>query len=92
MNNSTEKAINAIENTLKKLDINYHKPFIDLLNEYNNKLKNTQDNCLPLITSLVNKMSICILENNLEVPTEIIELRQTLSLLHTKFNLNFGIL
>ena len=45
----------------KKLDINYYKPLIDLLNEYTNKL-NTKDNCEPLIASLVNKISICIFE------------------------------
>lgn len=92
MKNSIEKnikAINAIENTLKKLDITYHKPLINLLNEYTNKL-NTKDNCIPLITSLVNKMSMCILENNLKVPTEVNELIQTLSSLKTKFNMNYG--
>lgn len=92
MKNSIEKnikAINAIEKTLKKLDINYHKPLISLLNEYNNKL-NTKDNCVPLITSLVNKMSMCILKNNLKVPTEVNELIQTLSSLKSKFNINYG--
>ena len=92
MKNSTEKnmkAINAIEDTLKKLDINYHKPLIDLLNEYINKL-NTKDNCVPLLTSLVNKMSMCILENNLKVPAEVNELIKNLSSLKTKFMLNYG--
>ncbi|SFC37180.1 bacteriocin immunity protein [Clostridium uliginosum] len=87
MKNSKEKsikAINAIENTLKNLDINYHKPLIDLLNEYNNKL-NTQDNHVPLITSLVNKISWCILENNLKVPPEVSELIGTLNSLQTRF-------
>lgn len=61
---------------------------IDLLNEYKIKL-NTKDNCVPLITSLVNKMSMCILENNLKVPNEVNELIQTLSSLKTRFMLNF---
>lgn len=86
-----KRAIEAIEATLIKLDINYHKPLIDLLNEYNNKLK-TQDNYVPLITSLEKKISICILENNLKIPTEVSKLIQTLNSLKTKFNLFYGLL
>ena len=83
------KAIEAIEDTLIKLDINYHKPLIDLLNEYNNKL-NTQDNYVPLINSLGKKFSMCILENNFKIPTEVTKLIQTLSSLKTKLNLFYG--
>lgn len=93
MKNSIEKniqAIKAIDDTLNTLDINYHKQLIDLLNEYKTKL-NTKYNCLPIINSLVNEMSLCILENNLKVPPEVNKLIQTLSSLNTKFMLNFGI-
>jgi hypothetical protein len=92
MKNSKEKIIKAteaIENTLKKLDINYHKPLVDLLNEYTNKL-NTQDNYVPLVKSLKNKISMCILVNNLKVPNEVNQLLITLNSLQPKFNLNFG--
>ena len=94
MKNSKEKntkAIEAIENTLNKLDIKQHKPLINLLNEYKEKL-NTQDNCMPLLNSLKNKISMCILKNNLKVPNEISELLVTLNSLNTKYNLNYGIL
>lgn len=94
MKNSKEKnteAIEAIENTLKKLDIKQHKPLIDLLNEYKNKL-NTQDNYVPLLNSLTGKISMCILKNNLKAPKEVSELVGILNSLKTKYNLNFGIL
>lgn len=94
MKNSKEKntkAIEAIENTLNKLDIKQHKPLINLLNEYKEKL-NTQDNCIPLLNSLKNKISMCILKNNLKVPKEVSELLVTLNSLNTKYNLNYGIL
>lgn len=84
MKNSKEKskraikAIEAIENTLKKLDVNYHKPLIDLLNEYKNKL-NTQENEVPLLRSLINKISMCVLVNKLKVPKEVSELIGTLN-------------
>lgn len=94
MENSKEKnakAIEAIENTLNKLDIKQHKPLINLLNEYKENL-NTQDNCMPLLNSLKNKISMCILKNNLKVPKEVSELLVTLNSLNTKYNVNYGIL
>ena len=74
------KTIKAIENTLKKLDVNYHKPLIDLLNEYNNKL-DTEDNYVTLLNSLINKIYMCISKNNLKVPKEVSELMRTLNIL-----------
>ena len=35
---------------------------------------------------------MCILENNLKIPTEVNKLIQTLSSLKTKFNLFYGLL
>ena len=76
-------AIEAIENTLKELDINYHKPLIALLTEYDKKLK-TQDNSAALFNSLAHKIPMCILENKLKIPKEVTELIATLNSLLAK--------
>ena len=88
MKNAKKENIEVIENTLKKLDINYHKPLIKLLNEYLKKL-NTQENYVPLINSLINKIPICILENKLKVPNEVNELMKTLNLALYKIKVCF---
>ncbi|MBX4262183.1 bacteriocin immunity protein (plasmid) [Clostridium estertheticum] len=80
------KAIEAIGNTLKKLDINHDKQLVDLLNEYNNKL-HAGDNYRPLVGNLAQKISFYILKNNLKVPNEVRELIVTLRSLQSKCNL-----
>ncbi|UZW14491.1 bacteriocin immunity protein [Clostridium pasteurianum] len=88
---NNQKNLEAIKNTLKNLDSNQHKPLINLLNEYKDKLV-TEDNCIPLLNSLEGKISMCILKNNLKVPNEVSKLIRTLNSLKTKYNVNFGIL
>ncbi|MBU3171162.1 bacteriocin immunity protein [Clostridium estertheticum] len=80
------KAIEAIENTLKKLDTNHDRQLVDLLNEYNNKL-HTGDNYRPLVSNLAEKISFYILKNDLKVPNEVRELIVTLRSLQSKVNL-----
>lgn len=91
-NQKNLEAIKAIENTLKALDSKQHKALINLLNEYKNKLINTGDNCVPLITKLQGKISMCVLQNNLKIPKEVTELIVTLNSLKTKYNVGYGIL
>lgn len=56
-------------------------PLIDLLNDYNYQLK-TQVNYVPMLISLKNKISMCILDNNLKAPPkELNELLRALNLL-----------
>ncbi|WP_084297805.1 bacteriocin immunity protein [Sporolactobacillus laevolacticus] len=65
---------------MKHCDPNEHKSLIDLLTEYKHELS-TQVNDVPLLNSLINKISWCILENDLKAPKEVTELVRTLNVL-----------
>jgi hypothetical protein len=84
------KAIDAIETTLIALDVNYHKPLIDILNEYNKRLKVNKE--YVSLGKLKSKISWCILQNKLKVPPEVSELMTTLTSLQSKVNLLSSIL